>query len=102
MSNFISWLEKHLIACPVKKYAHIDCIGCGFQRSCILLMKGDVAGSFKMYPGLIPILVLVLAGIAHLIFRFRHGAACIKYLQVITGLFICISYFYKIINQHNF
>lgn len=36
--------------CLFKKYFYFDCPGCGFQRSVIELLKGNVANSFLLFP----------------------------------------------------
>lgn len=54
--NFIKWLQVHLIPCPFKAITGMDCPGCGFQRSVIALIQGDIHGSLALYPAAIPIL----------------------------------------------
>lgn len=98
--NIIHWMEEHMLACPSKKYLHIDCPGCGFQRSVISLFKGDIAASVKMYPATLPLLFIFCFTILHLIFKFKNGGLIIKYAAIFTGVIIIASYIYKIINQH--
>ncbi len=58
--DIIHWLEKHQLPCIIKKITHFDCPGCGLQRSCIALLKGNAVESFKMYPALIPMLLFFI------------------------------------------
>ena len=55
-----SWLENHMFPCFYKQFFGIDCPACGFQRSLLAALKGDFAGSFFLYPPLLPVLLLFL------------------------------------------
>ncbi|MDB5086861.1 MAG: hypothetical protein JWR09_855 [Mucilaginibacter sp.] len=55
---FINWLQNHLIPCPFKYLTGIDCPGCGFQRSVIALIRGDLYKSLALYPATIPLILL--------------------------------------------
>lgn len=101
-SNMVEWLQQHLLTCPSKRFLHIDCPGCGFQRSIIALLKGDIMASLQLYPAAIPVLSLVMFTMLHLKFKFVHGAAVIKYLQIFCAAIILGFYIYKIINQKLF
>ena len=48
--NFIGWLEQRELPCLFKKYFHIDCPGCGFQRGIIALLRGSIKESFLLFP----------------------------------------------------
>jgi hypothetical protein len=102
MSALSHFLKEHLVSCSFKNNFHIQCPGCGFQRSFIALIEGDLWGSFKLYPALIPLLSLWLILALHLIFKFRNGAFIIKYLFLFCALIILISYSIKIINHNIF
>ena len=95
--NIISWLEKHQLPCLFKQLTHVDCPGCGMQRSFILLLSGDIAGSFIMYPALVPIILLFGFLLLHLIKRFKHGTAILKYSYIFCAGIIMVSYIYRII-----
>jgi hypothetical protein len=98
-SNFTGWLEAHLLSCPSKTYLHIECPGCGLQRSVIALLKGDAVTSFRLYPATIPILLLFTFTLMHLRFKFTRGAAAIKYTQAGIAIVIAVFYIYKIVNH---
>lgn len=55
--TFMNWLQNHLITCPFKYLTGIDCPGCGFQRSVLALLQGDIQKSFILYPPAIPVLL---------------------------------------------
>lgn len=93
------WLQAHMLACPSKKLLHIECPGCGLQRSFIALIKGNITDSLILYPALLPIMVMVLYTFLHLRNDYVHGARNIKILQVFVAVVILSFYIYKIINQ---
>lgn len=99
MSALSQFLKEHLLTCPYKKHFHIQCPGCGFQRSFISLLEGHLLESLKLYPALIPLLSVWTLLILHLIFKFRRGAFIIKYLFLFCALIIFISYLIKVINH---
>lgn len=90
-------IRDYLFDCPIKKTFGIDCLGCGFQRSVVLLFEGKFIESFKMYPATIPIFCVWTLLILHLIFKFKHGARWIQYLFILCATIILINYIYKII-----
>jgi hypothetical protein len=102
MSALSHFLKEHLVSCSFKSSFHIQCPGCGFQRSFIALIEGNLMDSLKLYPALIPLLSLWLILILHLIFKFRNGAFIIKYLFLFCALIIFVNYLIKIINQDIF
>ena len=55
--NIITWLEQRELSCLFKKYFHVECPGCGFQRSIIALIKGNVGESFLLFPTTFALLV---------------------------------------------
>jgi len=94
--NILFWLKTHLLRCPVKEYLGIDCPGCGFQRSVIALFEGDFVNSFKLYPPIVPLIILIAFTLVHLKFDFKQGAFLIKILYIGISLIIVINYIYKI------
>jgi uncharacterized protein DUF2752 len=94
---FISRLQNHLIPCPFKYLTGIDCPGCGFQRSVIALLHGDLHKSFIFYPAAIPLLVFFTYGLADKYFKLDTSKDAIKKtLFVAIGLFILVSYTIKL------
>jgi hypothetical protein len=98
-TDFIHWMGQHLFSCPSKKFLHIECPGCGFQRSLICLLDGRLADSLSLYPATIPLLSLLIFTGMHLKFKFQYGALIIKYLQVSVAIVILVFYIYKILNH---
>ena len=101
-SSFVHWLENHLLSCPFKNMTGIDCPGCGFQRSAIALLKGEVLSSFKLYPATIPLVGLAVFLLLHLKFDFKHGALVIKLMYILITSIVIINYIYKVYHQQLF
>jgi hypothetical protein len=101
---FINWLQNHLLPCPFKYLTGIDCPGCGFQRSVLALIKGNLAQSFTFYPPTIPLLLFF----GYLMFgkylkldndRFNLK----KYLFWGVSIIVLVSYGYKLLGiYHNY
>jgi hypothetical protein len=98
-NNVTDWLGAHMLSCPSKKYLHLECPGCGLQRSVLALMKGDLTGSFLLYPATVPILFLLGFTFLHLKFRFSNGGMVIKYLYAGIAIIVLVFYIYKIVNH---
>ena len=98
-TTFINWLSSHMLSCPSRRYLHIECPGCGLQRSCIALLHGDLVTSLQLYPATIPIMMVFGFTMFHLKFDFSKGAVILKYLYVFAAIVILTFYIYKIINH---
>jgi len=96
MREIIQWLNNHLLTCPSKHFFHIDCPGCGLQRSILALFEGDFAKSFHLYPATIPIIFCLTFTALHLKFKFKYGAEIIKGAYIFAALIVVISYIHKI------
>jgi hypothetical protein len=97
--SVIQWIEHHLLSCPSKKFLHLECPGCGMQRSLLALLKGDFIESIRMYPALLLLIFLVIFTFLHLRFDFKIGASLIKWNQFFAGIIILAFYFYKLITH---
>lgn len=93
----VRWLERHLFPCAFKSFFGIDCPGCGFQRSVISLLKGDLAASFHFYPATLPILLLALFLLAKIKFRFPQAEKISKSLFAIAAVTVIVSYAIKVV-----
>jgi hypothetical protein len=94
----IQWLQNHLLACPFKMLTGYDCPGCGFQRSVIALLQGNLNQSFHYYPATIPLLLAVIFTIANKRLLMGRREYITKSLYVFTGLVIAGSYILKLGN----
>ncbi|NLI23369.1 MAG: DUF2752 domain-containing protein [Bacteroidales bacterium] len=96
-ANLADWLSQHSLACPYMKFFGIPCPGCGIQRAFTELLRGHLWESLRLYPALIPLLFLLTFLILHLIFKFRNGAAVIKYSFIGTAGIVIFHYIYLLI-----
>jgi hypothetical protein len=97
MSWLIHWLESHSIPCFYKKYCGIECPGCGVQRAFISLLKGNLGESIKMYPALIPMLLIISFTLIHLGFKFQKGGIYIKWGFIAVSGIVVINYIMKLL-----
>ncbi|AXT53760.1 DUF2752 domain-containing protein [Aquimarina sp. BL5] len=95
MNEIITFLEDNLLFCPSKEFIGIECLGCGLQRSFILLIKGEFLHSIMMYPALIPMLIMICYLISHIYFSFKNGASILKYFYFLNIILIVVNYFIK-------
>ncbi len=95
--NFIGWLQEHQLPCLFKQLTHFDCPGCGMQTGILLLLSGDLSGSFKTYPALLPIILLFGFLILHLVRNIKSGSDILKYAYFFCAGIIMLSYIYKLI-----
>ena len=96
--SIIHLLETHQQPCKMKKNWGMDCLGCGFQRALIDLMKGNLLKSIKEYPALIPIIFLFLFLILHIIFKFKNGAKILVWNFIFIWIIMITNYILKFIN----
>ena len=80
----------------------MDCPGCGLQRSFMAILKGDWAESLRLYPALVPILILLAYACLHFKFKFKRGAKTILIMQIVVASLVSVHYIYKILNHQIF
>ena len=87
-----------MLPCMNKSLFGIDCIGCGTQRSLLLLVNGEFTKAFYQFPAVYTTLLLFgLIGL-HLIDKKRNYQKIIIGLAIINAIIMIISYIYKITN----
>jgi hypothetical protein len=97
----LEWLENHLLSCPIKELWGIDCPGCGLQRSFVLLLKGHLMESIRMYPALLPMLVLLFYTAFHLKWNRKNGSKVIVFLYLIIAIIVLFHYVWKMFFYFN-
>ena len=96
LSNCIQWLQAHLLACPFKELTGYDCPGCGFQRSFLALVQGNLTESFHYYPATIPLLITAIFTLGNKYVPVTRKEYIRNVLYVFTGLVITVSYVIKL------
>ena len=87
--------ENYLIPCLNKKLFGVECLGCGFQRSFLHLIRGEFAEAFHLYPAIYTLVVFLIFIIMHLKFKYKNGKKIIRILAIINIIVIVISYIIK-------
>lgn len=87
--------ENYMMPCVNKQLFGVDCMGCGFQRSLVLLLKGDFKEAFKMYPAIFTILLLLVLFLYQLKFKFNNSKKILIGLAITNVVIIIVSYFIK-------
>ena len=94
---FLDWLEHHLLPCPTKYFFGVECPGCGMQRAIIELLRGNLIESIKLYPPLIPILLMLVVLIINLKVNSAVWQKVLKYFFIANVAIILINYIFKFI-----
>jgi hypothetical protein len=85
-----------MLDCYWKYYLGIECPGCGFQRSFVSLIQGNIYESLILFPATIPLLSTFLLVAFHLKFKFKNGAKAITYLFASSAIIMVVSFVVKI------
>jgi hypothetical protein len=88
-------LKKYMIPCLSKILFGVECLGCGFQRSFLLLLQGNFTGSFQMYPALFTSLLFLGLLNFHFIYKSIISQKVILTVALINVIFMIAGYFYK-------
>lgn len=95
--HIIEWLEQRELPCLFKKYFHVDCPGCGFQRSIIALGKGNVVDSFLLFPTTLVLILFFAALIINNKYQFANSKKFLSIGLVIIFTIFTTSYLIKFI-----
>ncbi|MFT5216385.1 MAG: hypothetical protein ACI83H_001507 [Glaciecola sp.] len=88
--------EDFMLPCLTKKFLGIECFGCGFQRSFILVFQGEFVAAFKMYPAIYTLILFTIFLIINLFYKFKYAERIKLILVVLNVVIIITSYFIKI------
>jgi hypothetical protein len=76
----------------------IDCLGCGAQRSLLLLINGDFINAFYQFPAIYTSLLLFAFIGLHFIDTSRDYQKIIIGMAITNAFIMIIAYIYKITN----
>lgn len=91
-------LEKYMLPCMNKKLFGIECPGCGLQRSIALLIKGDFAEAFFMYPAIYTLIPLAGLFIYSKLSPKKNVTLLINIFSFATVGLIIINYIIKLLH----
>lgn len=87
-----------MLPCMNKKIFGVECLGCGTQRAFMLLLKGEFAEAFQMFPAIYTTLLLFFFIGLLLIDKKRNYHKIVITLAIINAVIMIFSYIYKISN----
>lgn len=90
-----------MLPCLNKKIFGFDCPGCGFQRSTVLISKGEFREAFEMFPGIYTTLLLLVGILFHFLLKKTITSKILIILGVINIIVITLTYILKIIKILN-
>jgi hypothetical protein len=94
----MSSIEDFMLPCLNKQLLGVECLGCGFQRAFLFLIKGDFIAAFKMYPAIYSILLLGIFIIFNFYYKFKFDYQLKMGLIFLNVLIVIISYLFKILH----
>ncbi|MEJ7692905.1 DUF2752 domain-containing protein [Daejeonella sp.] len=97
----MEWIEHNLFRCLFKTLTGWDCPGCGFQRSILSLIKGDIQNSFFLYPATTPILLLIVWSIIRTRYTVKNSEMVTRAMVLVSASTIVLSYAVKLANAGN-
>lgn len=89
-------LEDYMLPCLSKTLFGLECLGCGFQRSFLLLLNGNFIDAFKMYPAVYTLIGLFLFILLNFKLKFKHSKKIISRLAYLNLSIMIINYLIKI------
>ena len=95
----MSSLEEYMLPCLNKKLFGVECLGCGLQRSVVLVSKGDFTDAFYMYPAVYSLILLFLVIGINTFKKFKYANKIILILAIINAVVIITSYILKTFYQ---
>ena len=91
-------IEKYMLPCMNKSLFGVDCLGCGTQRSLLLLINGDFTKAFYQFPAIYTTLLLFGFLGLHFIDTSRDYHKIIIGMAITNALIMIIAYIYKMTN----
>ena len=88
-------MEEYMIPCMNKSIFGIDCMGCGMQRSILLLFNGEFIEAFKMFPALYTTIIFFVIVMLHFLDKSRNYLKLIIASALFNSVVLLIAYAYK-------
>ena len=87
-----------MVQCSWKEEWGIDCLTCGFQRSFVALLDGNLLESISLFPATIPLLFTAFYTVLYLWKRFKNGHKVVIASYSLSALLIVVNYTVKLID----
>lgn len=91
----INGLEKYMLPCVNKQIFGVECLGCGMQRGGLLLLSGDFAAAFRIYPAIYTIFILLGVIFINFFVKFKFDYQIKIGLIIVNAVVMVASYFIK-------
>ena len=88
-------MEEYMVPCMNKSIFGIEFMGCGMQRSILLLMNGNFIEAFKMFPALYTSILFFIFVVLHFVDKSRNYLKLIIASAIFNSLVLLIAYAYK-------
>lgn len=89
-------LNDYMLPCLNKELLGFDCMGCGLQRSLVLILHGKPVDAFFMYPAIYPIIFLFVFLIFDFFKTIKHNEKIKLGLTVLALIFAVTNFILKI------
>jgi len=90
-------IENYMLPCFSKTFFGFTCLGCGLQRSLILLIHGDFLSAFNMYLAIFTLILLISFTSINFLKKIKNAPKIISRLAYINLVIIVVNYLIKII-----
>ncbi|SEE57061.1 Protein of unknown function [Tenacibaculum sp. MAR_2010_89] len=90
-------LEDYMLPCLNKKLLGVDCLGCGFQRAIVHVLKGEFIDAFKMYPAIYSLLFFLIYILLNFKFKFNNSQKTVRFLLLLNLILIVGNFILKIL-----
>lgn len=81
-----------------KKLFGMECPGCGMQRATVMVVQGDFAHAFSMFPAIYTTISLFILLGLHFVDKKRNYTKAIIPVAILNAVVMIIAYFYKLTN----
>lgn len=85
-----------MIPCLSKSLFGIECMGCGSQRAFVMVLKGDFADAFFMFPAIYTTILFFIAAALNFADRARNYHKIIISLAIANAVIMIVSFIFKI------
>jgi hypothetical protein len=84
-----------MIPCLFKTLFGVECLGCGFQRSLVLLFQGEFSAAFQMYPAVYSMLLFFAFVALYFLDKSRNYKKIVWNAALVNFIFMLGGYYYK-------
>ena len=90
--------DDFMLPCMNKSIFGFDCLGCGTQRALLLILKGEFAEAFYIFPAIYTTILFIFILAFNFIDKSRNYHKIIIGLALTNAVIMVVSYFYKYSN----